>query len=339
MPGGQGVAPRGEADELARFRRLVGATIIATFVLILIGGAVRVSDSGLGCGAAGSGTHGWPLCEGGLVPNADANAIVEFSHRIAATVVAVLILAMAWKAWRHLRAYRWLVRGTAAAGVLVLVQAGLGGVTVENNLDEALVAAHLGLAMLLLGLLVALRRLARPEQTAVPASRALRILAVTSTALVLCTIVAGGVVAGTEGEGTANEPVLGAHLACGEQFPACLDRFMPFGTGRLVDIHLTHRLFMYLAAISVLAMGAVALREGVRARSFYLVVGLLLAQILLGALNVWLGKHPGLIMGHLALGTLLWWTVVQAASSLLPASLSVRERLEPSPATTRTAEA
>jgi heme A synthase len=274
-----------------------------------------------------------------LVPNADANAIVEFSHRIAATVVAVLILAMAWKAWRHLRANRGLVRGTAAAGVLVLVQAGLGGVTVENNLDEALVAAHLGLAMLLLGLLVALRRLARPEQAAVPSSRALRILAVTSTVLVLCTIVAGGVVAGTEGEGTANEPVLGAHLACGEQFPACLDRFMPFGTGRLVDIHLTHRLFMYLAAISVLAMGAVALREGVRARSFYLAVGLLLGQILLGALNVWLGKHPGLIMGHLALGTLLWWTVVQAASSLLPASLSVRERLEPSPATTRTAEA
>jgi heme A synthase len=339
MPGGQGVAPRGEADELARFRRLVGATIVATFVLILIGGAVRVSDSGLGCGAAGSGTHGWPLCEGGLVPNADANAIVEFSHRIAATVVAVLILAMAWQAWRQLRAHRWLVRGTFAAGVLVLVQAGLGGVTVENNLHEALVATHLGLAMLLLGLLVVLWRLARPEQPAVPSSRALRILAVTSTALVLCTIVAGGVVAGTEGEGTANEPVLGAHLACGEQFPTCLDQLMPFGTARLVDIHLTHRLFMYLAAISVLAMGAVALREGVRARCFYLAVGLLLAQILLGALNVWLGKHPGLIMGHLALGTLLWWTVLQAASSLLPASLSVRERLEPSPATTRTAEA
>jgi heme A synthase len=339
MPGGQGVAPRGEADELARFRRLVGATIIATFVLILIGGAVRVSDSGLGCGPAGSGTHGWPLCEGGLVPNADANAVVEFGHRIAASVVAVLILAMAWQAWRNLRAHRWLVRGTIAAGVLVLVQAGLGGVTVENNLHEALVAAHLGLAMLLLGLLVALRRLARPEQAAVPSSRALRTLAVTSTALVLCTIVAGGVVAGTEGEGTANEPLLGAHLACGEQFPTCLNQFMPFGTGRLVDIHLTHRLFMYLAAIAVLAMGAVALRQGVRAHAFYLAVGLLLAQILLGALNVWLGKHPGLIMGHLALGTLLWWTVVQAASSLLPASLSVRERLEPTPATTRTAEA
>ena len=35
--------------------------------------------------------------------------------------------------------------------VLILAQAGLGGATVEENLDEALVAAHLGLAMLLLG--------------------------------------------------------------------------------------------------------------------------------------------------------------------------------------------
>src|SRR3954464_10048340 len=129
-------APRGDANELARFRRLLTATIVATFALIVIGGVVRVSDSGLGCGAAGSGTHGWPLCEGGLLPNVDANAIVEFSHRLAATVVVVLIAAMAWIAWRRLRSHKWLVRGTIAAGVLVLAQAVLGGVTVENDLHE-----------------------------------------------------------------------------------------------------------------------------------------------------------------------------------------------------------
>ena len=43
-------------------KRLVLATAIATFVLIIVGGVVRVSDSGLGCGPAGSGFHGWPFC-------------------------------------------------------------------------------------------------------------------------------------------------------------------------------------------------------------------------------------------------------------------------------------
>jgi heme A synthase len=316
-------ATRGEADDraLARFRRLTGATIVATFVLILIGGIVRVSDSGLGCGAAGSGTHGWPLCEGGVVPSGTSESVIEFSHRVAATVVAVLILALVILAWRSLRAHTWLVRGSIAAGVLVLGQAVLGGLTVEEGLHEYLVAAHLGLAMLLLGLLIVLRRAARPAVPPVQASRALRTVTVVASALVLATIVAGGLVAGTEGEGTASEPVLGAHTACGEQFPTCLDRFMPFEYGRLVDIQLTHRLFMYLAAIAVVAMTAMALRQRVRERAFWVASVLLVGQILLGALNVWLGKHAGLIAAHLTLGTLLWATVITAASSLLPASV------------------
>ena len=313
-------ASRGEAGDLSRFRRLTGATIAATFVLILIGGIVRVSDSGLGCGAAGSGTHGWPLCEGGVVPEGSSESIIEFSHRIAATVVAVLILALVVFAWRRLRAHTWLVRGSIAAGVLVLAQAALGGLTVEEGLHEYLVAAHLGLAMLLLGLLLALRRLAAPDTQPVAASRALRTVTVVACTLVLGTIVAGGLVAGTEGEGKASEPVLGAHTACGEQFPACLDRFLPFDEGRLVDIHLTHRVFMYLAAIAVLAMTALALRQGVRHPAFWVASVLLLGQITLGALNVWLGEHAGLIAAHLALGTVLWGTVVTAAASMLPAS-------------------
>src|SRR5688572_16331272 len=159
------VATRGEADEsLRRFRRLLGITIIATLILVLIGGIVRVSDSGLGCGPAGSGTHGWPLCEGGVVPAGSSESIIEFSHRIAATVVGVLILAIFWIAWRQLREYKGLVRGSFAAGILVLAQAALGGLTVEEGLHEYLVAAHLGLAMLLLALLIGLCRAATPEQ-------------------------------------------------------------------------------------------------------------------------------------------------------------------------------
>jgi heme A synthase len=326
----------GEAIELARIRRLLIATIVATFVLILIGGVVRVSDSGLGCGAAGSGTEGWPLCGGRALPFLEQSAVIEFSHRVAATIVTVLIAAVAVQAFRRLRDHRWLVRGAVGAALLVLAQAALGGLTVEHGLHSALVAAHLGLAMLLLGLLIALLRIARPgeESPPVSGSSALRAISLVAAVLLLATIVAGGYVAGTEEEGTGNEPVIGAHLACGQQFPSCLNSFMPFDYGRLVAIHLTHRLLTYLTAIAVLAMTAVALRRRVREPSrgsflpFAVAPVLLAAQILLGAMNVWLGKHGALIVAHLTLATLLWATVVYAAVSLFAVPAAARRPLE-----------
>jgi heme A synthase len=327
-----GVAARGDADELHRFRRLVSLTIFATFALILIGGIVRVSDSGLGCGPEGSGTHGWPLCEGGLLPASSAESAIEFSHRIAATIVTVLIVLFAWRAFKRLRSHRMLVRGSVAAGLLVLVQAGLGGLTVEKGLEDELVAAHLGLAMVLLGLLIWLRRAATPTPAPEPSQvRGLRPLTLVAGALVLATIVAGGYVAGTEYHGTPEPAAVGAHSACGvgwssDQFPGCNGQgALSFGQSRLADIQLVHRAFMYLAALAVLAMAAVALIRGAPSRAFWIAPLLLVAQIALGAINVWAGKHAGLILGHLTLGTLLWATVAYAAVSLMPASEPVAD--------------
>lgn len=331
----QQVSPPGEAEGLARFRRLATLTIVATIALTLIGGVVRVSDSGLGCGPAGSGTHGWPLCEGGVVPEATSESIIEYTHRVVAGIVAVLILVMVVQAFRNLRSYRSLVRGSVAAGVLVLVQAALGGLTVEEGLEEALVAAHLGLAMLLIGLLLLLRRGASGLPASVPPARSGALRAVTAVAavLVLATIVAGGYVAGTEKHGTPDAPQGGqAHVACGtgfsaDTFPGCNGEFLGFGQSRLADIQLTHRAFMYLAALAVIVMVAMAIRQRVTSRAFVLAGGLLIAQIALGAINVWAGKHAGLIVGHLALGTALWGTVVYAGATLLPAAAPASERM------------
>jgi heme A synthase len=329
-------AARGDAgDQLSRFRRLITLTIVATFTLILIGGVVRVSDSGLGCGAEGSGTHGWPLCQGGVLPADSAESVIEFSHRIAATVVTLLIALMAWRAFRHLREHKLLVRGSVAAGLLVVAQAALGGLTVEKGLEDELVAIHLGFAMLLIGLLFVLRR----EAEATPAPprksvRGLRPLGIVTCVLVLATIVAGGYVAGTEYHGTPEaDVVVGAHTACGtgwsaNQFPGCNGQgFLSFGQTRLADIQLTHRLFMYLTAISVLAFAALAIRRHAPSRAFWIAALILVAQIALGAINVWAGKHAGLIVGHLALGTTLWMTVVYATATLLPVSAPAAERV------------
>jgi heme A synthase len=306
-----------------RFRQLALATLLLTFLLIVIGGIVRVSDSGLGCGPANSGLEGWPFCNGDVVPGVDLHSIIEYTHRVVAAVVGLMMLALAVLAWRNHREHRVLVRVTIAGFVLVAAQGALGGVVVEENLEEELVAAHLGLAMLLLAVLFWIWRSARPEAVGSDppdGGPRYRPLAWLASVAVLCTVVAGGYMAGTQNYGRADyQPGDGAHHACGKEFPTCNGEFMPFGEARLVDIHLTHRLFMYLAVLLVLALVVLTLRRRPAphlVRGAWLALGVLGVQVLVGALNVWLDEYEALIVLHLALGTLLWWTVIAMTLSL-----------------------
>ena len=328
----------GGGEQLRRFRRLADLTVVVTFLLIVVGGIVRVSQSGLGCGPGGSGTKGWPLCGGAVIPLVgDENRLIEFSHRLLATVVVILIALLCWRAYRNLRSRDWALRGSLAAGVLVLIQAGLGGLTVEHSLAEELVAAHLGAAMLLLGLLLWLGAKARSETTADSAARpaspvrGLKPYAAVAAVLLFAAIVAGGYMAGTEEEGVhdVGPNIAGAHLACGHQFPECGDgKFLPFGNNRLTDIHLTHRALVYAATLAIVVLLSVAFARGSRDRLLALAALLLLCQLLLGALNVWLGEHGPLIVAHLATATLLWAAVLSVGYRLawMPATTSSRGR-------------
>ena len=312
---------------LRRFRRLADLTALVTFLLIIVGGVVRVSDSGLGCGTGGSGTKGWPLCGGDVIPLVgDENTLIEFSHRLLAAVVVVLIALLCWRAYRGLRDHNgWAFRGSIAAAVIVLIQAGLGGLTVEHSLKDTLVAAHLGTAMVLLALLLWLSYKARAE-SAVEAGqpvrepvRGLKPYAATAAVLLLCAIVAGGYMAGTEERGVneVGPNIAGAHLACGHQFPTCGDgKFLPFGNNRLTDIHLTHRVFVYAATLAIIVLLSVAYARGSRDRLLLIAALLLLGQVLLGGMNVWLGEHAALIVAHLTVASLLWATVVSIAYRL-----------------------
>ena len=307
------------------FRRLALSTGILTFLLIIVGGVVRVSDSGLGCGPAGSGFHGWPLCDGDVLPGLDLYTVIEYTHRAMASVVGVLMLLLAVLAWRRYRAHRGLVRASSAAAVLVIAQGLLGAATVERNLEEGLVATHLGLAMLLLALVIYVWRASRPGVIGAPVPEGgprLRGLAVAASVAILATIVAGGYMAGTQNYGRADYQLGdGAHHACGKEFPTCNGGVLPFGEARLVDIHLTHRVLMYLASLLVVALVALILR---RRPSRGLVIGawvalgLLATQIFVGALNVWLDEYRALIALHLTLATLLWGHLVGLTMRLYP---------------------
>src|SRR5262249_13563975 len=151
-----------------------------------------------------------------------------------------------------------------------------------------------------------------------PPVRGLRPYAATAVALLFCAIVAGGYMAGTEEEGGSDvgPNIPRAHLACGHQFPTCGDgQVLPFGHNRPTHIHPPHPLFVSFA-------------RGARDRLLALAALLLFCQLLLGALNVWLGEHGPLIVAHLATATLLWATVVSIAYKLawLPSGAAVLER-------------
>jgi heme A synthase len=342
---GQAAAQRGPVEKpSAGFLRLVWWAIGLTFALVLVGGVVRVSDSGLGCGPEGAGTEGWPLCGGRVVPLVDTNMIVEYSHRVLASVVAISIGAIALLAWRRYHQLHTLRRLSVVAFGLVLFQAALGGLTVEKGLDDELVAAHLGVAMLQIALLLAIAfsvqaARSRPGDMATSAERApaavsgaVRLLAVGACLAVLGTIVAGGYMSANELHGTG-ELSRGTHTACGEDFPSCGGEFLPFGRSRELDIHLTHRVFMYLSSALMLALVVAVFRDTGRRRTggalrtaALVALGVFCGQALLGALNVWLGKHAGLVVAHLAIGTLLWCSLVVVALLALRAPSRVPER-------------
>ena len=112
-------------------------------------------------------------------------------------------------------------------------------------------------------------------------------------------------------------------------FPECgSGKFLPFGNNRLTDIHLTHRVFVYLATIAIIVLLSVAFARGSRDRLLALGALLLFCQFLLGAMNVWLGEHGPLIVAHLTTGTLLWATVISITYKLawLPSGSASRQK-------------
>jgi heme A synthase len=182
--------------------------------------------------------------------------------------------------------------------------------------------------MLLLGLLLYMWRAVR-EAPRVDGGAGLRALGIAASAAVLCAVIAGGYMAGTQNYGRADYRLGdGAHHACGKEFPTCNGDFMPFGRAELVDIHLTHRALVYLATALVLALVIVALRRRVAVRYAGGLAALLVLQIVVGALNVWLDEYELLILLHLALGTLLWASSLGMTLQLAPASERAAGRAE-----------
>src|SRR6266576_1048826 len=102
-----------------RFVTLAWIAALCAYLLIILGAVVRISGSGMGCGDR------WPLCNGHLFPSLnDIPTVIEWSHRLVAAVLSVLVIALVVLDWRR----AWPVLA------LLVVQVLLGAVTVKTGL-------------------------------------------------------------------------------------------------------------------------------------------------------------------------------------------------------------
>jgi heme A synthase len=296
-------------------RTLAVAAGGATYLLIVAGGVVRVSGSGLGCGVRG---QDWPLCHGRLVPPADLATVIEFSHRMLATLSTCLVVALAvvaWSRYRHLR--RVTLPATAVLGLLV-VQILLGAVTVELRLPGEIVLVHLANALLLLGVLLyaAVQCFVAPGRPAGafadPASAVAARRLVWAAAATYLLVLSGALVVAD-----------GAGWACAG-WPLC-GNGVELASGHLASVNLLHRGVAGVVGVALLLAvhGVLRTHRGVRpVRIAAWCVGLLLlAQVAAGAVLVELRLASATRGVHLALASALWAATVVLALLVRPGTL------------------
>lgn len=172
----------------ARARALAWASLVTEVIIVGTGGSVRLTASGLGC-------PDWPQCTpGSLIPTPELgyHAIIEFSNRTMSGIVAVVALLMFLSVIRLRKSGPRLFWLSFALGVLVLVQAGIGGITVLSSLESYVVGLHFLLSAIMVMLAAALvwdiSLTGRPRE-ALP--RWLRALAWLTAALVGITVIVG----------------------------------------------------------------------------------------------------------------------------------------------------
>ncbi|MET3810978.1 COX15/CtaA family protein [Arthrobacter sp. UYEF3] len=126
-------------------RRLAVLSLIGQTVLVVTGGAVRLTASGLGCPT-------WPRCTDNSLVNTPAmgiHGIIEFGNRLltfALAAVAVMMLVYLWNLRKERRDLFLLAAGLLAS---IPAQAVIGGITVLTQLNPWVVGLHFLVSMAL----------------------------------------------------------------------------------------------------------------------------------------------------------------------------------------------
>ncbi|HEY3296397.1 MAG TPA: COX15/CtaA family protein [bacterium] len=312
---------------------------ILSSVLILWGGVVRLSGSGLSI-------PDWPIINGSLLPPMTESGwqavyqtyaqevarssgqynvqdlglstfktmfAIEYMHRLLAALVVIGFLIVLVKAIRQKGVWPG-VRGLLVpAAVILFVQAGLGGIVVKSDLQAAMVAAHLGTAFVFLGVLLwATLRLSIDPLTAPVERKRLRRLSWITTGTAYLQILFGGLMAGTGAGLILNTwPSMGGflippgHLLWADWFqPGILNVVQ-----NQVFIQFVHRWLAWVVAAHVVALIIRGAKVPLSARGRIALRGaatILALQMLLGIGTLMMKAPFWMSLAHLATGLTLF---------------------------------
>jgi cytochrome c oxidase assembly protein subunit 15 len=294
------------------FPAFAWSVLIYNLAVILWGALVRATGSGAGCGG-----H-WPLCNGEVLPESPQVAtMIEWTHRVMSGVAvgaAALLAAWAWKVYppRH-PARRWAVWSLVFLLTEALIGAALvllGHVAANESAGRVYsLSLHLTNTLLLLAALAltawwSTRTAEDPVAAAAPKGRGR--LAMSLTAMVL--VAMAGVIT------ALGDTLFPAHsLAQGiaDDFSAT--------AGFLIRLRVIHPVLGIAAAMGIAIVAAPSRRS--RSGSLRTLSGLLLsllaAQILVGAVTVLLKAPLAMQLAHLLTADALWITLVLFSSERL----------------------
>ncbi len=291
---GSNVERAAETERRVWAARLALATACATWILLLVGCLVHGTGSSLAC-------PDWPLCYGSAFPKMENGVQYEHSHRLVATAVGLLSIALAI-ALHERRAEDSTLAKMGYAGVgLVCFQGLLGGITVLLRLPILVTLMHLGTSMgfFCLTVMIALRahdvgRRNVASDDSLDSLAPLRPWVGLTIAATFLQILLGGTVRHTS-----------SGLAC-FGIPLCNGELWPSHPG--AHWHMSHRLFALVVAALVIALAALAHRRapGSRpAKLAMLAAVLVVVQVTLGVLSVLSLLALSAVTLHLGVAALL----------------------------------